>query len=301
MKLRPPVAPKLKQQGFCGFIGGRAQIVVNITSAAQAVNLWTHPDVASITVPCDVIINLSAKLYGNAGAGGNEATNGVAGSWALRIPASPSGFATGSTFRLNILTGGQIEGGGGGGGGGGALVPPTGFGSSPGLGGDGGDGIFSDFALVISSTGFIFGGAGGGGGGGAASDGPLGAVSNSRGGGGGGGAQSTDATGGGLGGSDFSGGVGTGFGGDNGTGGSSTAGDGGTGHIGFLYGSGSGGKGGDYGQAGNSGSPGATQLVNAAVQNGSAGGQPGLAIRTNGKGVTWLSGNNSTQVKGGTN
>jgi hypothetical protein len=56
---------------------------------------------------------------------------------------------------------------------------------------------------------------------------------------------------------------------------------------------GAGGAGGDWGQAGTTGSG-----TSYSYSNPSAGGAAGYAVKTNGAGVTWLSGNDGTRVKG---
>jgi len=117
---------------------------------------------------------------------------------------------------------------------------------------------------IDNTNGYIFGGGGGGGGGG--------------------GNQFAPGYGGGGGGQGFNGGGG---GSGSGTGSAGTAGD--QSSYGFG-GSPNGGNGGEWGQAGSAG-------LGGAVPGGSPG-AGGAAVFTNGVAVTWLGGNNGTQVRG---
>lgn len=159
---------------------------------------------------------------------------------------------------LKIINLGYLYGGGGIGG------------DAEGGGGNiGGDAIDLGIPVTIDNTsGYIF---GGGGGAGAGNKAPGG---GNQGGGGGGGRGRNGGAG--------------GAGGNNGQAGSESApGEGGAG-IGSASG---GGRGGDWGAYGNDGGDYGSAL-------GGPGAAPGYAVRKNGKSVTWLGGNNSTQVKG---
>ena len=184
-----------------------------------------------------------------------------------------SGWAAGSTIK--IINEGRIQGKGGNGGGGVTTWHGT-------AGGAGGDAISLSYNVTIDNTaiGEIFGGGGGGGGGGAGktSSGKTCNWSGTSGDGGGGRGNNGGTAG------------ATGVGGTNGS--ESAAGAGGTG----SYPGGNGGAGGNAGAAGSSGANGYANCPTAG--NGGAGGAAGKAIDLNGNTVTWIAGNNSTQVKG---
>lgn len=166
----------------------------------------------------------------------------------------------------------------------------------------GGTAVTMTFDLAIDNTnGYVYGGGGAGGGGGSAAESnPPAAGASGPGGGGGGGRGYNNALGGTV-------------GHDNGnittlptagTAGSSSA--GGAGGAGgnktiflFNYLGGTGGAGGTWGAAGTAGTNGSiTGGGGGVTKPGGAGGAAGLAVSKGGKVLTWLGGNNSTQVKG---
>lgn len=179
------------------------------------------------------------------------------------------GFAAGSTIR--IVNYGRIAGHGGDGGNGGNNSGPV----APQTGSPGGNAVQldDDVDWDNTATGEVFSGGGGGGGGGW----NTGAFPNGPGGGGGGGQGSGTSTGG--------NGPGDAGVGDNGN-------EAGRGHGGS--GSAAGARGGDGGTWGTTGSKGS----GTSHSNGNNGGAAGKAVNLNGKSITWLAGNNATQVKG---
>lgn len=235
-----------------------SQIVVNITASAD--NVVLHTLAGSPAGVVDVLCTISAGVTV-----GSTST----GTAAFRTGA----FASGSTVR--IVNNGRIAGKGGDGGDGATLASPDG-----GNGSAGGDAVNLACNVEIDNTsGEIFGG-GGGGGGGAAGTSP-GAPNGGGGGGGGQGDEGGDK------------GVALSSGSDGTDGGPSGAGNGGNGAA-----SGSkGGKGGSWGSKGSKGSGKASDNPPVAGDGG-AGGDPGKAVDLNGNTVTWLGGNNATQVKG---
>lgn len=171
-------------------------------------------------------------------------------------------FPAGST--LTIENRGTIKGRGGGGGSGSVTIGLSGGGGS-----SGGDAIRLDMnASIDNGAGNIWGGGGGGGGGGSAHHSWADNDFFGAGGAGGAGAGPSAAT--------------TGSGGGSATSGGGTS----TG--------GSGGDGGDYGASGASGGSGSYGTTG----GGGSGGAAGKAVNLNSKVVTWLAGNNPTQVKG---
>jgi hypothetical protein len=160
---------------------------------------------------------------------------------------------------LTLINNGNIYGKEAGGGSGG-----TGQFVSGNDGGGAGPAMSLGFDISINNGGNIYGGGGGGGGGGGI------------------GAEGDEATGG-------TGGTGQGAGNTGGPGGGS----GGGGPNGGGDYAGNGGAGGAWGAAGSGGGLGTYRSG-----NGGAGGAAGKAIALNGKSVTWLAGNNGTQVKG---
>ncbi len=221
-----------------------------------------------------------------------------------------NGFVTGSV--LYLTNAGTIAGTGGVGGGGVYIFASDAkfanmynIGTNP---GNGGDAIITNIAMVIDNTsGNIFGG-GGGGTGGADSYGtyPITVIGTNYDyglgfGGGGGGRGYNNAAG-----DSGSPGYRAAYGNDgfyqgvSGTAGSSSApGNGGAGAfiISPSESGGQGGNGGDWGQAGQTGQPG----THSAGYTGPPPGSGGFAVKTNGAGITWVAGNNGTQVKGSTN
>ncbi len=176
---------------------------------------------------------------------------------------------TGSTVK--IVNNGTIFGAGGRGGDGGLNVTIAGAGYA------GGTAINSGAQMTIDNTnGYIIGGGGGGGGGG--------------------GHPWCYSSGGGGGGAGYvGGGAGIGpciQGAHNGIAGDTTGGNGGVGEYTSSC-AGAGGKGGEYGEAGVDGE-------NSCIGGGlpGLGGAPGKAVNLNSNSITWLGGNNGTQVKG---
>lgn len=195
-------------------------------------------------------------------------------------------FAAGSS--IVIINNGRIAGIAGAGSGGVGLNGSSGFDTSGVFTGDGGHAIETNVPTSIDNTnGEIFGG-GGGGGAGAATRQPVGGPYTYRaGGGGGGGGQGYNNASGGTGGVSA---ISVFENGGNGVAGSSAApGTGGTANVG-------GGVGGDGGSWGASGAPG--QFAASDASSSYNGGAGGYAVKTNGAGVSWLGGNNGTQVKG---
>lgn len=142
-----------------------------------------------------------------------------------------------------------------------------GSGSASTAGGAGGDALVLNWPITIENgSGFIYGGGGGGG------VGTGGSYEANRSGGGGGRSANTNSAGGDA--------VGSGAVGTAGT--ASAAG------IGGNAGGAVGGNGGNVGVAGSAGATGST----------TAGGAAGKAIKTNSNAITWVSGNDSTHVKG---
>lgn len=205
----------------------------------------------------------------------------------LVVSSLPSGS------RVYIDTGnGTIAGEGGAGNqGAGASIASQSF-IPGGSGGNGGDAIVSDIPLTITNAnGFIFGGGGGGGAGAARLSPTGGPYTYEAGGGGGGGGRGYYSIGGAGGQTDtvFNWGL-------NGVAGTSAgAGAGGAGGD-----SGAGGAGGAGGDWATSGSPGGSPAIPDSSGIG-AGGAGGYAVRTNGQGITWISGNDATHVKGSQN
>lgn len=260
--------------------------VVTISSAQQDYNLFTA--LGSPSELRKVLVIIEAAVIIDSSSTGNAAFS------------TGSGWVAGSTIRL--LNNGQIIGKGGAGGAGGSSGD---FYGNPGTaGGAGGDAMEINLDIEIDNTnGDIFGGGGGGGGAGGYARRATGDPEVACGGGGGGGGAGDDASSGG------SGGIGnepTDFGSPDGSAGGSgttTAGSGGAGAqvSGEPDTRGDGGDGGEYGAAGNAGTTPAQSTFVASQKRsgaGAAGGAAGKAIELNGNSVTWLGGNNGTQVKG---
>jgi hypothetical protein len=241
--------------------GGFPVYVVAISADAANQNLKTLA--GSPAGVCQIIatINAGVQVYST-----NTATP------ALRT----GGLAAGS--KVKIINNGYIYGCGGAGGAGGDGGSKT----AGAAGGAGGDALqLDDNTDVDNAGGYIFGGAGGGGGGGYA-PGHLG-VDFGGGGGGGGMGRNGGAAG--------AGGVGLGGAGSNGTAGTTSApGSGGDSGRHEPPPDGWGGIGGDWGSSGYAGG--------AAGSAGGAAGVAGKAANLNGKAITWLAGNNSSQIKG---
>lgn len=211
-----------------------------------------------------------------------------------------SGWAAGS--KIKIINNGQIIAKGGAGGAGGDAGNFYAIAGS--AGGAGGDAMDIQIDIDLDNTnGDIFGGGGGGGGGGGYGRKQSGSIPEiTCGGGGGGGGAGDDPSSGGA------GGIGqepTDFGSPNGAAGSAGTTVGGGGGLGANVSgeptptTGDGGDGGGYGEVGNPGiRPFNQALLTEVDAAGGPGGAAGKAIDLNGNSVTWLGGNNGTQVKG---
>lgn len=188
------------------------------------------------------------------------------------------GFASGSSIRVNNY--GRCAGKGGKGGDGGDLIGHT-YDNGH-AGSDGSDAVSLDENVDWdnTTTGEVFGGGGGGGGGGAGMKQIF--VGPEHGGSGGGGGQGDD------GGARGDAGAG---GGNNGTAGTPSArGIGGAANPGGAKGA----NGGNWGISGGNGGDGGPYDG----AHGGNGGSAGKAVALNGHVITWLAGNNTTQVKG---
>jgi len=195
-----------------------------------------------------------------------------------------TGFPAGST--ITIVNNGRIAGTGGyGGPGAGVNNSPYSF-IVPSAPGAGGHAIETNVSTIIDNTGGEIFGGGGGGGSGTAHRSPAGGpyTNYAAAGGGGGGQGYNNAAGG-------AGGFAPAFHfGNSGAAGSSA----GPGAPGSSYvPAGASGDGGGWGGAGGTGGYGDWEYGDAYL-----GGAAGNAVKTNGGGVTWLGGNNGTQVKG---
>lgn len=252
---------------WTGFFGMRNQVLaITISSGSLNVNLRTLANAAGYlgTVPATLTFTVPS--------------GGLVRATSTALAAITTGsFPSNAT--LILVNNGVIHGMGGQGGNGGTICGNSTAGSA------GGPGIDLNHALTIDNiSGYIFGG-GGGGGGGSSGFGFTFPYGGGGGGGAGGGSPgSTNTT----------------FGATSGTFG--TTGISGTGGTGGT--SGGIGTGGDGGNGGGFGASGATST--AGGKNGGAwcgeiraGGAAGNAIRLIGNSVTWLGGNNASQVKGG--
>lgn len=220
--------------------------------------------------------------------------------------AGTAAFSTGSGWaagtKIKIINNGQIIGKGGAGGAGGTAGNYFANAGAPGSAGGPAMDIQINIALD-NTNGDIFGGGGGGGGGGGYVRRQVGGTPEiACGGGGGGGGAGDDPSSGGA------GGIGqepTDFGSPNGAAGSAGTTLGGAGGIGASVSgepsptTGDGGAGGGYGDVGNPGLRPDEQTLFTKIEGaGGAAGAAGKAIDLNGNAVTWLGGNNPTQVKG---
>lgn len=252
--------------------GSRPVLTITVSTNQTNFNLKTAIEAlyGTVSVASDIVCTINAGVQIS---GGGTAP-------AFRTGGFPSGSS------IIIVNYGAIRGRGGNGGDGG-----NGSGSYNGTSASNGKDAIElddDASIDNTTTGNIFGGGGGGGGGGGAS------YEGGHGGGGGGGGQGDP------GGSKGSGGS---PGGNNGTDGSaSSKGSGGSGDSGTSTKGGKGGGGGSWGSNGSGGND-ASVIPPAEVQggtlgNGGARGLAGRAVRKNGKTLTWIAGNNATQVKG---
>lgn len=262
--------------------GGPRSIVLVISSnQASVYNIFTSA--GSPTDPVAVLVTINAGVVLQAGLN------------------TGSAWASGST--VTVVNHGIIAGIGGGdtagtfGAGGFATAVTLTEGQD---GKAGGDAVTMGWDLSIDNTdGFVYGGGGMGGGGGSAARFNPPAGSNAAAGGGGGGGRGYNNASGGDKGQDN--GVNTTSPTDGANGSSSSYGAGGTRGTSssfFSYNGGDGGRGGDWGQAGVAGDAGTTTDGTATTKPGGAGGAAGKAVAKNGKTLTWLGGNNGTQVKG---
>jgi hypothetical protein len=239
---------------------------LTISSDAQNVNLYVLAGSPATAGTYTITINPGWTV--SSGSTANAAI--TTGTW-------PAGSI------VKLINNGTIVGRGGDGGAGSNGEDPYGPGNP---GGAGGPAISLTYDLTIDNTnGNIFGGGGGGGGGGTGWTYYIGysggAFYHYGGSGGGGGRGKQDSVGGG--------------GGYAGTGGTFLA----AGSGGATYAAGgAGGTGGDWAAAGSAGASGTSGNGYPYYGPGGAGGAAGKAINLNGRSVTWLGGNNSTQVKG---
>lgn len=229
-----------------------------LTITGAQSNVNVRTSLSSPSIAGDVLVTITST----------GVVNSTSGSPALRWG---TGWPAGCTFKTVIA---------------GAVRGSSGVGGQGGTGTNGLDGTAGNnamdldgnaVAVDLGTTGQLLGGGGGGGGGGAGSGG--------TGGGGGGGGQGDLGTG-----SGGAAGGGTHPGSAGNAGGPSGPGLGGAGGTGGITNGGDGGQGGGWGDPGTAG---------ATVAG--AGGNPGSggkAINLNGGSVTWIAGNNATQVRG---
>lgn len=249
----------------------RENIVLKITSNTSNYNIFTSAGSPNRAVNVLVIVNPGV----------------VVNSTVSSTPAmqTGSGWRAGSTL-LIINKGTLLPAGGVGGAG---AYTDDGRADAGIAGASGGNALSLTLNIRLDNTsGYIFGSGGGGGGGGATAN-----ITGISGGGGGGGAGSAGGAGGAGGASDHS----NPYPGVAGTAGSTIGGVGGTENVGLTPTAGyyDGGDGGGYATAGETGESGYPSGI---YSSGGAGGAAGKAIALNGKTVTWLGGNNPTQVKG---
>lgn len=246
------------QQMLLGSGGGPIYLTI---SATTTTSYDVFVSAGSPNYRADVILTINSGVYVGRGID-------ASGSW-----------VSGST--LTIINNGYVLGVGGNGGDGG--IGDYTANQDGGAGGNGASAIFLGVNLTIDNTnGYVFGGGGGGGGGAGGKAPPFG----TGGGGGGGGGQSYVDAFGGLGGAVFTAGN-PGQSGQDG----SFSGPGAGGLAGAL--GGDGGNGGDWGSAGLDGNG-----PSGSGGNPGLGGTGGKAVELNGYSITWLGGNNASQVKG---
>ena len=244
----------------------------SLTVSASTQNYDVFTQAGAPTSPRRIYVTINA---------GVTVSSSSAATAAFRSGTLPAGSV------IELTNAGTIIGAGGDAGRGGGVDTryyPYSWAAGPGQAG--GAAIQSSVPLIITNTGNLFGGGGGGGGGGEAHG-----VNKLAGGGGGGGGAGNGGGAGGLAGPGFSGAQYAN--GAPGAAGGATPGGGGAGgnYANIAFG-GAGGGGGAYGQAGANGGTSNLGTV------GGAGGAAGYAVRTDGAGVTWASGNTPTQVKG---
>lgn len=284
-------------------VGARTPATLNFSS--NGTNGPTHSiSLAGAGAPSEITRTISAStsdvnmaaLFGNPTAAGTYVLTVNSGVYVTATSTATAALSTGSFPAgsvVRIVNNGYIVGKGGTGGNGATAPASTtvpfntavfGHGSS---GLAGGAAIAATVPLAVSNAGYIFGGGGGGGGGGSyASRSIMSSLSISGGGGGGGAGNGY-----------FGSGGASATPGSNGTAGSTTGGSGGAGGLVVVFTTtvfgGAGGTGGDYGQPGLSGTD-----AYSGPGTGAAGGAAGKAVITNGNTITWLGGDNATQVKG---
>jgi len=265
---------------FTFFLGGFSKRTIELSVTSDTTDYNIYSSAGSPTAPVDVILTINSGVTISA-----TTTSSVAVS-------TGSGWDTESTIR--IINNGDIRGKGGAGGAGGNGRITTAPYCWPGAtGSSGGDSMDIAYDIELDNTnGNIYGGGGGGGGGGGARGNSSDWASCGGGGGGGGRCEnSTSAAG--------AGGTADGQarpGSAGGTGSTAGAGSGGAGGVydGSTF-AGGGATGGDWGASGSTGTT-ATATHNACV--GGSGGAAGKAVDLNSNTITWLGGNNGTQVKG---
>ena len=253
---------------------------INITISTNTTDFDAFTGFSSPTDPAFFIVTINSGII---------VSSSLSSTPAFTIDSS---FPVGSRFK--IINNGQIigKGGDGGDGGEGGLCGSDNDGIDGIVGGDAID--INEDTIIDNTGGDIFSGGGGGGGGAGGLN-----ISIGPGGGGGGGGAGNETSSGGLGiapcactgGGPDSDGV-------DGIDGTTTGGGGGAGGVCNIGGGdingGNGGNGGEYGLSGDNGTT-SDASVSGGPGNGAA---PGKAIELNGSSVTWLGGNNPTQVKG---
>ena len=266
-----------------GLLGGGRRVIV---IAANQTNYNLRTAMGNPPGPLDILVKIASGV--------------VISSNNASTPAFDEGSGWASGTKIYIQNLGSIRGMGGAGGNGGSIEGAIGVPSTdvaPTNGGAGGTALkLGAPTRIENASGEVFGGGGGGGGGRYEYTEivELGMVALGGSGGGGGRGGSTSNAG--------SAGTGNettayvaqeGNGNAGGTGSSSGAGSGGAGISYSPYFSGAGGNGGDWGTAGSAG--GTAYATSGAA---TSGGAAGKAVDLNSQTITWISGNDSTHVKG---
>jgi hypothetical protein len=248
---------------FTQYSNGRRIYLVTLNTGKSDFNLYTHVGSPSGVV-CDVTVNINSGI--------------VVYSTSTSTPAFTTGSGWGSTTTIAIINNGYILGIGGAGGAGSTIAGNA--------GNSGGNALsLTNNVTITNASGFIYSGGGGGGGGGGSFHSSFG--TSAQGGGGGGGQGYSNSSGG-----SPNGGTGTNAGaGAGGGGGTASSG----GEAPTLWYGGTGGAGGAYATAGSGGASGSAGTTNYA---GGAAGAAGLAVQLNSYSITFISGNDSTHVKG---
>lgn len=259
-------------------VGGTCLRTITLNPTSQAnYNIFTAAGSPTDKVVVNLNVNAGTTLYSS--------------NTSLPALNTGSGWVSGSVLNLN--NNGQILGMGGAGGIGGANNYIGTF-NTNGL--PGGPALVLNHPITITNNGSIF--SGGGGGGGSTSWDLVNTLSC---GGGGGGGQGYGTSAGGALGTCWSG-AHYPQGGPGSAGNISNPGNGGAGRT-YCTGYGctvneTGGRGGTWGQPGDVGGKSYVSANPSNFRYGTAGGSPGNAITTNGHAVNWISGNDSTRVKG---